>query len=250
MRNVLLGVVLWLLSFAVWGNDSSAQKLSEVISQTDLLGASALAYFNTDQRSRDERSLTSAYSSLYTLEMCMAHQGQPAEQTQPLAQIKALLAQLEALPSAQRERYSELLSALLVEQKKLREAAASAFATSRAQLSNLTQTLSEQSHDLSRLHLDYQIRHAPKVAAAMPTLSVPEREALVAVIDQRFKVLQAELPEHSELLGKTNAQYRFVRSQLVSPDSRLQSGVEFYLSRVVLDLQELVILQSSEGQGI
>lgn len=249
MRNGLLIIVLWVLSCSVWANDSSAQKLSEVISQADLLGASAVAYFNTDLRSRDERSLTAAYSSLYTLEMCMAHQDHPADQAQPLAEIKALLAQLEALPSAQRERFPEMLSALLIEQKKLREAAASVYAISRAQLSNLTQTLSEQSHDLSRLHLDYQIRHAPKVAAAMPTLSVFEREALVAVIDERFKVLQAELPEHSEFLGKTNAQYRFVRSQLISPDGRLQTGVEFYLSRVVLDLQELLILQSTEGQG-
>lgn len=249
MLKALLVVVLWLLSFYAWSNDSRAQKLSEVISQTDLLGASALAYFNTDQRSRDERSLTSAYSSLYTLEMCMAHQGHPADQTQPLAQIKALLAQLEALPSAQRERYPELLSALLIEQKKLREAAASAYATSRAQLSNLTHMLSEQSHDLSRLHLDYQIRHSPKLEAATPTLSVSEREALVAIVDQRFKVLRAELAEHSEFLGKTNAQYRFVRSQLISSGSRLQTGVEFYLGRVVLDLQELLMNLEREGNG-
>ncbi|MCU1717648.1 hypothetical protein [Pseudomonas sp. 5P_3.1_Bac2] len=235
----MLVLALCWLSVSVWASNASPQKLSEVIGHGDLLGASTLAYFNTNERARDERSLTAAYSSLHALEMCMAHLGQPVAQTQALAQMKLLLAKLELLPAAQRERYPELLQQFLTEQQKFRHAAATAYAEVREGSDSIEQMLSAQSHDLAHLLLDYQIRHYPEVATGRQTLSVAQRETLTASIEQRFQDLRTSQPEQAEVLGKINSQYRFIRSQVLSPDGRLQAGVEFYLSRAVLDLQEL-----------
>lgn len=247
MRKGWLLVALLLLSTPAWSNEASLRKLSEVVSLSDLLMASALGYFNVHVRSPDERSLTSIYASFYTLEMCMAHLGQPPAQARPLAQIKMLLAKLEALPASQRGRYPELLQQLLNEHQKLRRAAAGAYAELRDGSDNIEQMINEQSHDLSSLLVDYQIRHYPEIAPSQRIFSASEQEVLTTSIDQRFKTLLTEQPEQAEALGKVNTQYRFIRAQLLNPGGRWQAGVEFYLSRAVLDLQELAVLWSTRS---
>ncbi|UTN35949.1 hypothetical protein [Pseudomonas sp. UBA7530] len=43
------------------------------------------------------------------------------------------------------------------------------------------------------------------------------------------------------MLTKVRGSYRFVRGELQQENSRAQGGAEFYLSRAVLDLDELAM---------
>jgi hypothetical protein len=80
---------------------------------------------------------------------------------------------------------------------------------------------------------------------------LPHKEALLmpaeqlarldSDIEHRFALLQAEYPQQSVALGKIRNGYHFVRRQLQQGRGEGSAGVEFYLSRAVLDLDELAL---------
>ena len=239
MRKSLLVFLLWSLGQPAWSDSLSSQKLNEVGSRSYLLSASALMYFNPQEPSPNQRSLNAVFHHLSMLETYMASLQHPPTLTQPLAEMRSIFTQLEALPLTQRERYPELLQQLLIEHQKLRLAAADAYAEARVSSDSAGLMLNAQSHDLAGLLLDYQLRHYPKIGASEQILPTSELQALAESIDQRFDRLIIEHAEHAEALGKINAQYRFVRTQVLQGKGHLHGGVEFYLTRAVLDLHEL-----------
>lgn len=107
----------------MWGSSISPPRLSEIVSRIYLLSASALAYFNPQDRSPNPRSLTAILYNLHTIYTYMEAQEQPQVLTQPLAASKSILDRLEVLPHSERKRYPELMRQLLSEQQKLRQGA-------------------------------------------------------------------------------------------------------------------------------
>ena len=78
MRAKMLMGLLCLLSSLAWGDDRSLQQLSELGSRSQLLCASALLYFNPDEREPDPRGLTAVFYHLQSIETTIVQLGQPA----------------------------------------------------------------------------------------------------------------------------------------------------------------------------
>ncbi|SDH89231.1 hypothetical protein SAMN05216603_11618 [Pseudomonas benzenivorans] len=246
MRTTVLLCLLYLMSPLVWGDGRSAQQLSEVGSRSRLLCASAMVYFNPQERAPDPRSLSAAFYHLNTLETHVLQLGQPDPLAQPLRAMKRLFSELDRLPRAQRERYPLLVRQLLEQHRLLQQAAAEYYA--RAGAASAAQPLNAQSQALSRLLLDYQLRLYPMSEKTDFALAPAQLQALDGAIEQGFAGLLATYAAHAELLAKIRSSYRFVHAELQQGKGRAQSGAEFYLSRAVLDLDELA-MTLVEAQG-
>ncbi len=187
MRTTVLLFLLYLLSPLTWGDGRSAQQLSEVGSRSRLLCASAMVYFNPQERSPDPRSLTAVFHHLNSLETHVLQLGQPDQLAQPVRAMKGLFAELDRLPHAQRERYPELVRQLLVAHRQLQQATDT---YSRAQPGLLVakplQPLNALSQALGNLLLDYQLRRYPLPDKAEFALTPAQRLALDCAIEQRF----------------------------------------------------------------
>jgi hypothetical protein len=217
------------------------QPLSELSARGQLLCASALLYFNPAERAPDPRSLTAVYHHLHSLQIHVLQLGQPPALAEPLAAMQRSFATLDALPRQQRQAYPELLAQLLSQQLALQQAATLVYgqASVGAEPPTSVQLLGQQSLDLASLLLDYQIRHYPwpsGVPVAFPQVSP---QVLDQALEARFVQLRLVLPEHAEALAKIRSSYQFVRPLLQEQGARGQGGAEFYLSRAVLDLDEL-----------
>src|SRR3990167_2862071 len=242
MRTTALLCLLYLMSPPAWGDGRSAQQLSELGSRSRLLCASAMVYFNPQDRSPDPRSLSAAFYHLNTLETHVVQLGQPDPLAQPLRAMKRLFTELDRLPRAQRERYPELIRQLLVEHVQLRQGADAHARAHRDLLAIASlQPFNAQSQALASLLLDYQLHRYPLPDKADFALTPAQLQALDAAIEQRFDSLMAAYSAHAEVLVKVRGNYRFVRAELQQPKGRAQGGAEFYLSRAVLDLDELAL---------
>lgn len=242
MRRLTLCVLLCLMSLsssALLADARSSQQLSELVSRSRLMCASALLYFDPQLRSPDPRGLTAVYYHLNTLETLVLQLGQPAELQAPLLALKASFARLEKMPRSERRQYPQLLAEMLGQQRLLLAAAAERQVEVEAQVSQGTLLLQRQSRDLAQLLLDYQLRHYPWPQARGDLLAIEQRQQIDQAIQQRFVVLEQELPGQGKALQAARRHYQFVRSQLQSGAGTASGGAEFYLSRAVLDLDEL-----------
>jgi hypothetical protein len=242
MRKRMLFWLLGALCPLAWGNEPSAQYFNELDTRSHLLCASAMVYFNPNERSPEPGGLNTVFYHLNTLESRVQQLGKPGELVQPLQAIKRLFSELENTPASQRERYPTLIRQLLVEQRKLQQAAAAQASAISA--STQAQELNAQSQALARLLLDYQLRRYPLPNKAEFTLEPAQLEALDGDIEQRFDSLLADPAAQTSVLRKASASYQFVRAELQRYRSGTQGGIEFYLSRVVLDLDELAMAEA------
>ncbi|MCY1335281.1 hypothetical protein D9M68_336470 [compost metagenome] len=238
MRNRLLLCLLCLLSPQSWSDERGAERLSELGSRSQLLCASAMIYFNPAERSPDPRGLSAAFWHLNTMDAYVVQLGQPDALVQPLRAMKRVFETLDRMPPAQRQRYPELIRQLLGHQQQLQQAAAAASAGTGA---SPAAELGAQSQALARLLLDYQVRHYPLPDKAEWLLTAPQVRALDQAVEQRFERLLARHAEHAAVLGKARANYQFVRAKLQQAAGGASSGAEFYLSRAVIDLDELAM---------
>lgn len=239
MRKNMLLLLLGMLCPLAWGDERNAQYLNEVDTRSHLLGASAMVYFNPNERSPEPGGLNTVFYHLNTLENRVQQLGKPSELMQPLHAIKRLFSELEGTPANQRERYPALLQQLLVEQQKLQQAAAAQYAG--ASVAAQAQALNAQSQALSRLLLDYQLRRYPLPEKAGLTLPPAQLKTLDSAIKERFDSLLADPATQTAVLRKASASYQFVRAELQKYRGSTQGGIEFYLGRVVLDLDELAM---------
>ncbi len=217
------------------------QPLNELSARGQLLCASALLYFNPAERAPDPRSLTAVYHHLHSLQIQVLQLGQPPALAAPLAAMQRSFATLDALPRRQRQAYPQLLAQLLSQQRALQQAAAGVVAPASvdAEAPTPVQLLGQQSQDLASLLLDYQIRHYPWPSGMPVTFPQVSPQALDRVLEARFAQLRLLLPEHAEALARIRSSYQFVRPLLQASETGGQGGAEFYLSRAVLDLDEL-----------
>jgi len=73
MRTPVLLCLLYLMSPLAWGDAHSAQQLSKAGSRRRLLCASAMVYFDLQERSPDPRSLTAVFHHLNALVAHVVH---------------------------------------------------------------------------------------------------------------------------------------------------------------------------------
>lgn len=244
MRSFILFCVLslGLLPAEAQVSLGDAQLLSEVGSRGQLLSASALLYFNPALRTADPRSLTAAYYHLNTLSSHVQQLGQPSALARPLQAIQRSFAELDGLSRKEQQRYPALLEALLLQQRQLQQAAGEAYADAGLSEPTALSLLHQQSQDLASLLLDHQVRQYPWPNGA----PVPLLGARVQVLDQRvaqrFTQLQVA-EEQQKLLTTAQRNYQFVRPMLIDTQAGGQGGAEFYLTRAVLDLDELALNQ-------
>lgn len=239
MRMTVLLCLLYLMSPTAWGDGRSAQQLSEVGNRSRLLCASVMVYFNPHERTPDPRSLSAAFHHLNILETHVLQLGQSDPLAQPLRAMKRLFTELDRLPRVKRERYPQLVRQLLVQHRHLQQSADEHYA--RASAATSVQPLNDQSQALSRLLLDYQMRRYPLPEKTDFALALAQLQALDGAIEQGFASLLATYAAHAELLAKVRSSYRFVHAELQQGNGRAQGGAEFYLSRAVLDLDELAM---------
>lgn len=242
MQKKSLLFLLCLICPLVWGDGRSAGKLSEILSRSQLMCASAMVYFNPAERTPDPRGLNATFEHLNLMETYMVQLGQPEALVQPLRAMKDVFETLDRLPPAERERYPELIQQLLGHQRKLQQAASTAYAS--AGPDPAAADLEAQSQALATLLLDYQVRLYPLPKKGGLTLTPDQAKELDQTIEQRFETLLARHVEHAEVLSKAKASYLFVRPQLqqvASGGNAGSGGAEFYLNRASVDLDELAV---------
>ncbi|MDG1580404.1 hypothetical protein [Pseudomonas sp. GOM6] len=241
MRRYSLCVLLCLLPLLSPAQSSErlrAQQLSEIASRSRLLCASALLYFDPQQRTLDPRGLTAAYYHLNSLETLVLQLGQPAALQQPLLALKDSFNRLDRLPPSERARYPQLLEPLLSQQRSLLQALEGEEGAVQGS-PPVVNLLQRQSLDLARLLLDYQMRHYPWPQTRSDLLTAAQRQQVDQAVGQRFGRLEQALPEQAAALRSIRRHYQFVRNPLQSNVRSTSGGAEFYLSRAVLDLNEL-----------
>ncbi|MBC9251483.1 hypothetical protein A9179_14525 [Pseudomonas alcaligenes] len=229
--------LLCLLCQPALADTAMVRQLHELDSHSRLLCASALLYFDPRERSPDPRSLTAVYHHLNTLETDVLQLGQPADLAQPLGAMQRIFTELDGLPRSASRRYPELIARLLEQRQQLGEAVEQDL----AEAGSRAPAFGAQSRDLASLLLDYQLRHYLLPQKAPWLLPAERLNQLDADIEQRFDQLQAQYQAQAAALGKIRGSYRFVRRQLQQGGSGGEGngGAEFYLSRAVLDLDDL-----------
>lgn len=249
MRTRLLLSALLLLTPQAQADQHSALQLSELDSRSQLLGASAMLYFNPKDRTPDPRLLTSVFQHLQMLKTDVQQLGQPPELARPVQAMQQVFSQLEELPPVRRQEYPLLVRQLLVHQHALREAASAAYVREQRELPGEASALlfSEQSRALASYLFDYQLRHYPVTDKAQWLLSAEQLQVLDQGIEERFTRLLQQHPEHGEALDKLRGSYQFVRGQLQKAGKRANGGAEFYLGRAVTDLDELALAMAQSA---
>ncbi|MDH4563981.1 hypothetical protein [Pseudomonas sp. BN411] len=242
MRMKSLLLLLCLIGPLAWGDGRSAAQLSEILSRSQLMCASAMVYFNPAERMPDPRALNATYEHLNAMETYVVQLGQPESLLQPLRAMKEVFDALERLPRTERKRYPELVQQLLGHQQQLQGATSTAYANAGPDLA--AADIWAQSQALATLLLDYQVRLYPLSHKGGLTLTPDQAKELNQMIEQRFEALLARHTEHAEVLSKARTSYLFVRPQLqqmTKGGSAGSGGPEFYLNRASIDLDELAV---------
>lgn len=247
MRGLILFCLFCLTPLQLQASERDGQLLNELCSRAQLLSASALLYFNPAARAPDPRGLTAVYHHLNTLASHIQQLGRPPALMRPLQAMQRSFAELDGLQPDQRQRYPALLSALLQQQEQLQQAASRAYSEAGVPAAPQVALLHQQSRDLASLLRDLQLRHYPWPNGAPVALLGPQALQLDQAVLQRFGQLQQVLPAQQQAsLADVRRSYQFVRPMLVEAHTGAQGGAEFYLSRAVLDLDELALSAAAE----
>lgn len=224
------------------------QLLHEVRTRSHLLCSSALLYFSSALRSPDTRVLASSYDSLNLLATRTVQLEQPETMVEALGDMQRLFRALERMPRQDAGRYPELLMQLLQAQRAMDDWAAEQLLQQAEEVDAGLRVLHQQSLEMARLLLDYQASRYPFAAGRYQRLSMDQRQTLDRDISERF----VRLTGNAQLatgLAEVYRNYRFVRAQFLANDVQNPSGgIEFYLARSIIDLDELAaqtVAQSS-----
>jgi len=239
MRLGALLLLGWLYAMNAGADEQVQQHLHELRTRSSLLCSSALLYFNPALEAQDSRALASSYDSLNLLATRVVQLGQPEPVAAHLRDMQRLFKDLERLPRQQAEQYPPLLLRLLRLQREMEVWAEQQLAEDGA-AATTAQLLRQRSRDMARLLLDYQARSYPFIDGEYQGLAQAERQTLDQDLQQGLRRLQDADATQAEALGRVHKGYRFVRSQILANRPRESSGgVEFYLARGIVDLDEL-----------
>ena len=251
MRSALFLILAFCCSFARAGL-LEIQHLNEIRTNSDLYAASMMVYFNPKDRTPDERSLAAAFQAVVIMDTKINQVDNPLAMRDPYEEMNQILKKLERTKRSESDTFPSIILRVLQLNKDMQAAVDEAY---RAELT-ATQTplnlLNNQSYDIARLLMDYQLRRYPlddeqKAPFRIDPAQLP---ALDKKIDDTFVVLLEKRPENADYLDPAYRNYRFVRKQLLQSKGRPNGGAEFYMTRTVIDLNDLGATLAIETQGL
>lgn len=236
--SFLLGVLL--ICTQAKANLLDLQYLHDVRTNSYLLCASSMLYFNPTEKVQDPRALTGSFGSMTQLDTRVVQLGQPAQ----LVEVERLMsAEFKALDATARTRaqdYPARILTLLQLQSRLDSWGREQYQKTQQDAPLLVTALHQQSLDMAQLLLDYQIRQYPLPTGAPSALTQVQREQLDQAITERFELLLAQHPVQANELNRVRSSYRFVRMQLLGDEKfRAKGGADFYIARNISDLDEM-----------
>lgn len=245
MRSALLLILAFCCSFAR-ADIQSIQYLHEVSNNAYLFTASMMVYFNPKDRTPDERSLTAAFGAINVMDTKITQLGNPPDMRMPLDEMNSIFLTLEKTKRAQSAIFPEKIQRVLQLNKQLQEAVAKTYNAEMTANPSPMGLLNEQSQTIARLLMDYQLRRYPledKTAFALDPAQLP---VIDKQIDENFALLIKKYPANADYLEPAYKNYRFVRKQLLQSKGRPNGGAEFYITRTVIDLDDLATQLSAE----
>jgi hypothetical protein len=246
MRSALLLILAFCCSFAR-ADIQSIQYLHEVSNNAYLFTASMMVYFNPKDRTPDERSLTSAFGAINVMDTKINQLGNPPDMRKPLDEMNSIFLMLEKTKRAESAIFPEKIHRVLELNKQLQEAVAKTYNAEMTASPSPSGLLNEQSQTIAHLLMDYQLRRYPledKSAFALDPVQLP---VIDQQIDENFNLLIKKYPANADYLEPAYKNYRFVRKQLLQSKGRPNGGAEFYITRTVIDLDDLALQLSSDG---
>ena len=155
--------------------------------------------------------------------------------------MKNILKVLEKTKRSQSAIFPENILRILQLNKDLQAAADEAYKAEMAATPSPIAMLNDQSRAIASLLMDYQLRRYPlDDQQKEPFRMNPEQlPALDAQIESNFTELLKKYPDNADYLGPADKNYRFVRKQLLQSKGRPNGGAEFYMTRTVIDLNDL-----------
>ena len=245
MRSALLFILAFCCSFAR-ADIQSIQYLHEVSNNAYLFTASMMVYFNPKDRTPDERSLTAAFGAINVMDTKITQLGNPPEMRKPLDEMNSIFLTLEKTKRAQSEIFPGKVQRLLELNKQLQEAVAKTYNAEMTANPSPMGLLNEQSQAIARLLMDYQLRRYPLEDKAAFALDPAQLPVIDKQIDDNFGLLIKRYPANADYLEPAYKNYRFVRKQLLQSKGRPNGGAEFYITRTVIDLDDLATQLSAE----
>ncbi|MDT4847997.1 hypothetical protein FQZ97_820760 [compost metagenome] len=238
MRSALF-LFLCTLCSLVRADAQTVQYLHEVSTRSFLFCSSAMAYFNPQDQMPDPRSLAASFDNLNNLETRMVQLGQPPQLLEPLNGMRAIFKQLDS--GTRSSLYPDKIRQLLELNQQMQAAVAKAYEADLKTTPSSMELLNEQSQSIASLLMDYQLRRYPLADEAGFGIDQNRLQSISEAIDGRFSLLMEKYPDRVAILDKVRKHYQFVRSQLLQVKGRQNGGAEFYITRSVIDLNELAM---------
>ncbi len=242
MRAGILLLFWMLCSASSRADEQTLQFLHEIRTRSYLLCSSAMLYFSPEIKSPDPRALASNYDSLMLLATRTVQLGQPPFMVETQRNMQGLMTTLERISRTDAGQYPEKVMHLLKLQRQADTWADEQYRQLGGSTSEATRELHQQSLDMARMLLNYQARSYPLPAGGFVGMGDAELEAQDRVINERFDRLIEQRGEFAKTFEGIRKNYRFVRAQLLGNNAhRSSGGIEFYLTRSIIDMDELAI---------
>ena len=250
MRSALFLILAFCCSFAR-ADLMTVQSLNEIRTSNNLFAASTMVYFNPKDRSPDERTLQAAEAALNVMSTQIVQVNSPPAMKDPLEEMGSIFKELDRIKRSQSAAYPEKILRVLQLNKELQAVVDQAYEAQISATPSPLVMLNDQSETLSILLRDYQLRRYPldeqqKAAFALDPAQLP---VLDQQIDSNFKDLISKYPANTDYLEPAYKSYRFVRGELLQSKGRPNGGAEFYISRNVIDLNDLGSMLASGDEG-
>lgn len=249
MRSALFLILAFCCSFAR-ADLSKIQFLNEVGTNSNLYAASMMVYYNPKDRTPDERSLAAAFQALVLVQAKVNDLSNPPVLLTPYEEMFKILTQLENTKRSESAIFPANILRVLQLNKEIQVAVEQAYKAELAQTPSPVAQINTQSADIARLLMDYQLRRYPldeeaKAPFRLDPATLPE---LDKQIEANFIQLLQQFPANADYLEPAFKNYRFVRKQLLQSKGRPNGGAEFYITRTVIDLNDLGVTILAEQQ--
>ncbi|MCY1537776.1 hypothetical protein D9M68_732850 [compost metagenome] len=155
--------------------------------------------------------------------------------------MRDIFKQLDNTRGSESSLYPDKIRQLLALNQKMQEAVAIAYKAELQATPSSMALLNEQSQSIARLLMDYQLRRYPLADKTGFGIDQSQLQSVSGAIDGRFGLLMKEYPDRVAILDTVRKNYQFVRSQLLQVKGRQNGGAEFYITRSVIDLNELAM---------
>lgn len=250
MRSALFLILAFCSSFAS-ADILFVQHLNEIKTSSNLYAASSMVYFNPKDRTPDERTLIAAFAALNQMDTRVRQLGSPPDIDTMLIEMNSIFSELDKTKRSQSAIYPERVLRILQLNKDMQAAVDKAYQAELEATPSPLVMLNQQSEGIAALLMDYQLRRYPledeqKAAFAMDPAQLP---VLDQKLDANFKELIKKYPANADYLEPAYRNYRFVRKQLLQSKGRPNGGAEFYMTRTIVDLNDLGSMLAVEAEG-